>query len=61
MTMLLALAVALLAGLVMSRLTKIWNLPAVTAYQVAGVLIGPYVLGRLGVPGLGIVSAADVG
>ncbi|MBQ3868751.1 MAG: cation:proton antiporter [Clostridia bacterium] len=61
MTMLLALAVALLAGLMMSRLTKLWNLPAVTAYLVAGVLIGPYVLGRLGVPGLGFVSAADVG
>ncbi len=57
---LLALSVALLAGLFMSRLTKIWNLPAVTAYLVAGVLIGPYCLGRLGVAGLGFVSAVDV-
>jgi len=60
MQTLLALGIALLAGLMMSRLTKIWNLPAVTAYLVAGVLIGPYVLGRLGVPGLGFISSADV-
>ena len=51
---LLALSVALFAGLLMSRLTKIWNLPAVTAYLVAGILIGPYCLGQLGVPGLGL-------
>ena len=57
---LLALSVALLAGLFMSRLTKIWNLPAVTAYLVAGVLIGPYCLGRLGVAGLGFISDVDV-
>ena len=60
MQILLSLCVALLAGLMLSRLTKLWNLPAVTAYIVAGVLIGPYVLGRLGVPGLGFVSAEDV-
>lgn len=58
--MLLVLSIALLAGLFMSRLTKIWNLPAVTAYLVAGVLIGPYCLGRAGIPGLGFISAADV-
>lgn len=44
----------------MSRLTKIWNLPAVTAYLVAGVLIGPYCLGQIGIEGLGFISAADV-
>ena len=60
METLLALAVALLAGLGLSRLTKLGNLPAVTAYLVAGVLIGPYVLGRIGIPGLGFISAADV-
>lgn len=60
MQMLLTLAVAMLAGLFMSRLTKIWNLPAVTAYLVAGVLIGPYVLGRLGVPGLGFTTSQEV-
>ncbi len=58
---LLALSIAMLAGLMMSRLTKIWNLPAVTAYLVAGILIGPYCLGQLGVPGVGFLSAEDVG
>lgn len=60
MQTLLALSVAMLAGLLMSRLTKIWNLPAVTAYLVAGILIGPYVLGRLGIAGIGFVSSEDV-
>lgn len=60
MRILLALAVALLAGLLMSRLTKLWNLPAVTAYLVAGILIGPYCLGQLGVEGLGFVSLENV-
>ena len=60
MQTLLALSVAMLAGLMMSRLTKIWNLPAVTAYLVAGILIGPYCLGQLGIPGLGFISHEDV-
>lgn len=61
MTTLLALSIALFAGLLMSRLTKLWNLPAVTAYLVAGILIGPFCLGRLGLPGVGFISADDVG
>ncbi len=60
MEILLALAIAMLAGLIMSRLTKVWNLPAVTAYLVAGILIGPYCLGRLGIPGIGFISHADL-
>ena len=60
MEILLALSIALLAGLLMSRLTKIWNLPAVTAYLVAGILIGPYCLGRLGIPGIGFISSENV-
>ena len=51
---LLSLSVALLAGLLLSRLAKKVQLPAVTAYLVAGVLIGPFLLGSLNVPGLGI-------
>lgn len=51
---LLSLSTALLAGLLLSRLAKKINLPAVTAYLVAGVLIGPFCLGALGVGGLGI-------
>lgn len=60
LTILLSLSIALLAGLFMSRLTKIWNLPAVTGYLVAGILIGPYCLGALGIEGIGFISTADV-
>jgi len=60
MQTLLSLSVALFAGLMLSRLTKIWNLPAVTAYLVAGILIGPFVLGQLGVSGLGFTSLEEV-
>ena len=60
MQTLLALSIAMLAGLMMSRLSKLWNLPAVTAYLVAGILIGPYCLGQLGIPGLGFISHEDV-
>ena len=48
-----------MAGLLMSRLAKVLKLPAVTGYLVAGLLIGPYALGRLGVNGLGFVSMAQ--
>ena len=37
----------------MSRLAKAANLPAVTSYLVAGLLLGPFCLGRLGLSGLG--------
>ncbi len=57
---LLALSIALMAGLIMSRVTKRWNLPAVTGYLVAGILIGPYCLGQLGIAGIGFISAGDV-
>ena len=52
----LSLSVALLAGLLLSRLAKKVQLPAVTAYLVAGVLIGPFVLGKIGIPGIGITG-----
>ncbi|MBQ8545312.1 MAG: cation:proton antiporter [Clostridia bacterium] len=52
----LSLSIALLAGLLLSRLAKLVKLPAVTAYLISGVLIGPFVLGALGVPGIGITS-----
>ena len=52
----LSLSIALLAGLLLSRLAKIVKLHAVTAYLISGVLIGPFVLGALGIPGIGITS-----
>ena len=57
---LISLAVALVGGLMMSRLTKLVNLPAVTAYLVAGLLLGPFCIGALKVPGLGFNNADQV-
>ena len=56
MEFLLAIGIAMFAGLLLSRLTSRLNLPDVTSYLVAGVLVGPLVLGKLGVPGLGFSS-----
>ncbi|MBR3588883.1 MAG: cation:proton antiporter [Clostridia bacterium] len=53
-SILLSLSIALLSGLLLSRLAKLVQLPAVTAYLVSGVLIGPFVLGSLGIRGIGI-------
>ncbi|MBQ2768237.1 MAG: cation:proton antiporter [Clostridia bacterium] len=60
MEILLSLSIALLSGLLLSRGAKLLKLPAVTAYLVAGILIGPYLLGRLGIGGLGFVSMENV-
>jgi len=60
MEVILVLAVSLIAGLLMSRPAKKIGLPAVTSYLIAGILIGPFVLGRLGVPGLGFNSIQQV-
>ena len=57
---LICLAIALVGGLLLSRLTKLVNLPAVTAYLVAGLLLGPFLLGALKVPGLGFNSLEQV-
>ncbi len=60
MQTLLLVAVALFAGLLMTRLFVRFHLPDVTAYLVTGVLIGPCVLGRLGIPGLGFRTFEEV-
>ena len=60
MQTLLLVAVALFAGLLMTRLFVKFHLPDVTAYLVTGVLIGPCVLGRIGIPGLGFRTFAEV-
>ncbi len=60
MEILLTLSVALFAGLMLSRLAKLVHLPAVTAYLVAGILVGPYLLGAFGVNGLGFASMKDI-
>lgn len=60
MRTLLSLSVAVLAGLLMTRVAKPLKLPSVTAYLVAGVLIGPYCLGLLGIEGLGFPTQESV-
>ena len=60
MQVLLSLSIALFAGLMLSRVAKLLKLPAVTAYLVAGILVGPYVLGLIGIPGIGFISHEDV-
>ena len=60
MQTLLLIAIALFAGLLMTRLFVKFRLPDVTAYLVAGILIGPSVLGRLGVPCLGFNTPEQV-
>ena len=57
---LICLAAALVCGLMLSRLTKLLNLPAVTAYLLAGLLLGPFCLGALKLPGFGFNSMEQV-
>ncbi len=59
-TYLICLAVAMIGGLLLSRLTKLLNLPVVTAYLLAGILIGPFCIGALKVEGLGFNSLHQV-
>ena len=55
-SILFSLSISLLAGLLLSRLAKKVQLPAVSAYLIAGVLVGPFLLGSLGIPGIGITE-----
>ena len=57
---LICLAIALIGGLMFSRITKLLHLPAVTAYLVAGLLMGPFCIGALKLPGLGFNSLEQV-
>lgn len=60
MNILISVSVALLAGLIMTRLFKPFKLPDVTAYLIAGVLIGPYCIGALNIGGLGFTTMEAV-
>ena len=59
-TYLICLAAALVCGLMLSRVTKLMHLPAVTAYLVAGLILGPFCIGALNVPGMGFNTLAQV-
>ena len=60
MSILLSVSVSLLAGLLMTRVLKPLKMPDVTAYLLAGVLVGPFLLGQLGVEGLGFTTMEAV-
>lgn len=51
---------ALFAGLLMTRFTNYFKLPDVTAYLIVGVIIGPSILGRLGIEGIGFTNFEEV-
>ena len=57
---LICLAIALVGGLMLSRLTKLIHLPAVTAYLIAGLILGPFCLGAIKLPGFGFNSLEQV-
>ena len=67
MQFLITISIAMLAGLLMSRPAKLLKLPAVTAYLVAGILVGPFLLGAIDISALGLplthlgFSKADFG
>lgn len=68
-SLLLMLGTAMFLGLFMTRVLKPFGLPAVTSYLIAGLLLGPCLLGRLGfgfrtfeeVGSLGILSDIALG
>lgn len=60
MQIILSVSIAVLAGLLMTRVVKSLKLPDVTAYLIAGIFVGPYFLGSLGIDGLGFISMEAV-
>ena len=60
MQIILSVSIAVLAGLLMTRVVKSLKLPDVTAYLMAGIFVGPYFLGSLGIDGLGFISMEAV-
>lgn len=56
MEILLSLSICLVVGLFVSRITRKVGLPAVTAYLVAGLMVGPCCLGLLGLNGIGFIA-----
>lgn len=60
MEILVSLSAALIGGLLLSRAAKRLKLPAVTAYLITGLLLGPFCLGALQISGLGFSSMEAV-
>ena len=61
MQFLITVSIAMMAGLLMTRFTKLFNLPAVTAYLLAGLVVGPFVLGAIDLSALGIPDFSHFG
>ena len=61
MDFLLAIGIAIFAGLFLTRFMKKFHLPDVTSYLIAGLLIGPLCLGKLGLPYVGFSSFDFIG
>jgi len=64
MNILLSLCLAMLAGLLMTRLVKIFGLPNVTGYIIAGLLIGPFCFNIIPedfLDGFAIITTAALG
>ena len=62
MVVILTTAITLLAGLLLTRVTKLLhlNFPDVTVYLLTGLLVGPYCLGKLGIDGIGFKNFTEV-
>lgn len=62
MNELLSISIALMIGLLMTRVFKYMHLsfPDVTAFLIAGLIVGPYCLGKIGIAGIGFESLNDV-
>ena len=60
-TTLISLSIAILFGLLMSRVAKMFNLPSVTSYLIGGLLIGPFAIGAFNIPGLGFNTLEQLG
>ena len=54
------LSICLIVGLMVSRPAKKLGLPTVTAYLVAGIILGPYCIGALGIANLGFASSESI-
>ena len=57
---LITLSLCIIMGLMLSRVAKKLSLPAVTAYLIAGLILGPFCLGLLHIPGVGFGSLEEV-
>ena len=62
MQTMLAAALSLLIGLLMTRVFKLMklHLPDVTAFLIAGLIVGPHCLGQLGIEGIGFTTPEEV-